>query len=104
MRKNDEGCKHTPVTEDAAAVLKYCGTQWWTFYPADNSAVPGGNVMADLADLKIWENYPQMMLERGLVHERSAAQWLRIHARICGGEADPSAEILVVERGAPVWK
>ncbi|MEG1858082.1 MAG: hypothetical protein RR216_05025, partial [Pseudoflavonifractor sp.] len=104
MKKNNEGRKPAPAAEDAAAILKYSGIHWWTFYPSDSSAVPGCNVMADLADLQLWENYPQMLLDRGLIHKSSAAQWLRIHARICEGEADPSAEILVIERGAPIWK
>ncbi|MEG1682546.1 MAG: response regulator [Oscillospiraceae bacterium] len=104
MKKNDHLPKNGTATEDAAAILKYCGVQWWTFYPADNSAVPGESIMADLSDLQLWENYPQMLLERGLIHRSSAEAWLRLHARVCDGEADPSAEILVVEQGAPIWK
>ncbi|MEG1684085.1 MAG: hypothetical protein RR295_09645, partial [Oscillospiraceae bacterium] len=104
MKTNDQVRRNGSTTEDAAAILKYCGVQWWTFYPADNSAVPGDTVMADLVDLPLWENCPQLLLERGLIHKSSAAQWLRIHARVRDGEAEPSAEILVVEQGAPVWK
>ncbi|MEG1068993.1 MAG: response regulator [Ruthenibacterium sp.] len=86
------------------AILKDCGIQCWTFYPADNSAVPGCNVMADLAGMQRWDNYPQLLLDKGLIHKNSAAQWLQIHARIQAGEANPSGEILVIEQGAPIWK
>ncbi|MEG1896112.1 MAG: hypothetical protein RR162_07700, partial [Oscillospiraceae bacterium] len=104
MENNNVECPSTPTAENAVAILKYCGIQCWTFYPATNNAVPGCNVMADLSALQIWENYPQMLLQRGLIHKNSADVWLRIHERVCEGEFDPSCEVLVIEQGEPIWK
>ncbi|MEG1559622.1 MAG: response regulator [Clostridia bacterium] len=104
MKKNNEERKDLSAAEDVVAILKYCGIQCWTFYPADNTAAPGQNIMEELAHLESWDNYPKKLIDMGIIHKSSAEAWLHLHDRIRAGETDPSDEILVIEHGAPVWK
>ncbi|MEG0934840.1 MAG: response regulator [Clostridia bacterium] len=104
MKQDDLAHERERVQDDPLSILKYCGIQYWTFYPADDSAVPGLNAMAALSASKSWAHFPQALIDMGLIHKSSAKEWLQLHARIKQGEADIASEIQVLEQGIPIWK
>ncbi|MEF9998969.1 MAG: response regulator [Lachnospiraceae bacterium] len=104
MEKNKKEYEKMESNNMTTMILKKCGIQYWTYYPGDNSAAPGTNIMEDLVDLKSWDNYPQKLISLGLIHKNSVTEWLRMHERIKAGEPDLVNEILVIEGGAPIWK
>ncbi|MEG1107411.1 MAG: response regulator [Oscillospiraceae bacterium] len=96
--------RHSSTMETASEVLKCCGIQYWTYYPADDSALLGLNAMAGPESSSTIKNYPQALLDSGFISPNSAQEWLEIHQRIKQGERDIVSEIKVVEQGTPVWK
>ncbi|MEG2174536.1 MAG: response regulator [Oscillospiraceae bacterium] len=66
--------------------------------------MPGSNVMADLSGLETWENFPQCLIDMGLIHRRNVKEWMAIHEQIRHGATEISGEIQVVEQGVPIWK
>ncbi|MEG1973286.1 MAG: PAS domain-containing protein, partial [Oscillospiraceae bacterium] len=104
MIKKTVKSKDAKSESTAAAILKKRDIQYWIFYLEENSAVPGSNIMADLSGLESWDNFPQCLIDMGLIHRCSVKEWLQIHSRIRLGEKEISTEIRVIENGTPVWK
>ncbi|MEG1822065.1 MAG: response regulator [Clostridiales bacterium] len=85
-------------------ILEKCGIQYWLYDIPNHCAIPGANVMGDLADLELWDSFPQCLIDMELIDKASAEPWLEIHQRIAQGEAEISQEILVIENGVEIWK
>ncbi|MEG2015164.1 MAG: PAS domain-containing protein, partial [Clostridia bacterium] len=99
MRENN-----AETINDTTSILKYCGIQYWTYNPIDDSAISGLNAMSELGHSKSWTNFPQYLLERGLIDTESANDWLSMHEKVKSGERDIVSEIKVIEEGVPIWK
>ncbi|MEG1862577.1 MAG: ATP-binding protein, partial [Oscillospiraceae bacterium] len=91
-------------TNIPSSILTRCGIQFWTYYPADDHCEAGVNAMSELGALQSLDNFPQAMLNMGLIHKSSAEEWLNMHMQIKNGAPDISREILVVENGVKIWK
>ncbi|MEG1701532.1 MAG: response regulator [Erysipelotrichaceae bacterium] len=89
---------------DVFSILKYCGIQYWSYYPQDQHIVPGNNVMVELHNEKLWKDYPQNMVLEGLIHKNSITDWLQLHQAICSGKDVVESEILVFEEANYIWK
>ncbi|MEG0864676.1 MAG: response regulator [Clostridia bacterium] len=86
------------------SIMQQCGIHYWIYNPAKSEALPGKSVMKDLAHLKVWENFPQCLVDMGLIHRNSIANWLHMHEQIKQGQADLVCEIQVMEQGVSIWK
>ncbi|MEF9878542.1 MAG: response regulator [Clostridia bacterium] len=86
------------------SIMQQCGIHYWIYNPAKSEALPGKSVMKDLAHLKVWENFPQCLVDIGLIHRNSIANWLHMHEQIKQGQADLVCEIQVMEQGVSIWK
>ncbi|MEG2570943.1 MAG: ATP-binding protein, partial [Clostridia bacterium] len=98
---------HGELAEDndlAISILKHCNVQYWTYNPVNNKGVTGANAMSELGALKTWDDFPERLINMGLIHESSAEEWLQMHEKIKNGEARVTGEIRVVEEGIPLWK
>ncbi|MEG1895995.1 MAG: hypothetical protein RR162_07110, partial [Oscillospiraceae bacterium] len=105
MKENEENngtCLNQ--SDNTCEILKYSGVQYWTYYPKADNAVPGINIMADLADFKVWDNFPQMLVDMGLICKDSVSDWLKMHRQIKAGQENVTCEIQLVEQGVPLWK
>lgn len=98
-QNNKDQVMDMPIT-----VLKYCGIQYWIYNPMDDSAVSGLNAMAELGCSQYWGDFPQRLIDMGLIHKKSTENWLQMHQQIKQGEAEIISEILVIEQGIPIWK
>ncbi|MEG0834493.1 MAG: response regulator [Christensenellaceae bacterium] len=104
MEKNNSKGKSAQTNDIAISILKKCGIQYWIFDPINNEGISGLNAMPELGTLKSWSNFPQNLVDRGLIHKSSVEKWLQMHERIRQGETDISGEILVIEQGVCIWK
>ncbi|MEG2929203.1 MAG: response regulator [Oscillospiraceae bacterium] len=94
-----------PASSDImSAVLKHCNIEYWTYNPQDNSGTSGLVAMAELGASKRWENFPQSLVDRGLIHKSSVQSWLQMHEDIKDGEECVTCDIEVLEEGIPIWK
>ncbi|MEG1985033.1 MAG: response regulator [Oscillospiraceae bacterium] len=100
--KAQESC--FKIDDITISILKYCNIQYWTYNPISNEGVSGLNAMHELGTLKVWNDFPQSMIDMGLIHNSSADEWLRMHECIRRGDAEIAGEILVIEHGIPIWK
>ncbi|MEG0959515.1 MAG: response regulator [Erysipelotrichaceae bacterium] len=89
---------------DVYSILKYCGIQYWTYYPKDQHVVPGDIVMDELNNPELWKDYPQKMVIKGLIHKTSISDWLQLHQDVVCGKEEITSEILVNENGTLIWK
>ncbi|MEG1515954.1 MAG: PAS domain-containing protein, partial [Clostridia bacterium] len=104
MKKNDLAYGEIATRDDATAILKCCGIEYWIYDPVSNKGAPGSNAMAELAPCVSWDDFPQALIDRHLIDKCCSAAWLQMHERVRNGEADVSSEILVIEQGVPIWK
>ncbi|MEG1547614.1 MAG: response regulator [Clostridia bacterium] len=109
MKKNNIASKKQQnnslkIKEELTEILKHCGIHYWMFYPASNTGVSGLNAMPELGISESWENFPQYLVDMGLIHEDSIEEWMYIHEQIKQGEAHIYSEIQVIEQGVPIWK
>ncbi|MEG0875769.1 MAG: response regulator [Oscillospiraceae bacterium] len=93
--------ENEPMLRD---ILKHCGIHYWSFDPVSDKGVSGLNAMSELGTLKTWDNFPQALIDMGLIHKNSAEKWLEMHRRIKKGEPQVISEIEVIQDGKPVWK
>ncbi|MEF9971916.1 MAG: hypothetical protein RR731_06360, partial [Oscillospiraceae bacterium] len=90
--------ENEPMLRD---ILKHCGIHYWSFDPVSDKGVSGLNAMSELGTLKTWDNFPQALIDMGLIHKNSAEKWLEMHRRIKKGEPQVISEIEVIQDGKP---
>ncbi|MEG1992362.1 MAG: response regulator [Acetivibrio sp.] len=85
-------------------ILKQCGIQYWTYNPVTDKGTSGLNVMEELKTAKSWDNFPQNLVDRGLIYKDSIKKWMEIHEKVKKGVPQIVSEIQVVEQGNIIWK
>ena len=109
MNKNSTSCDNTQnhLTVPSATldrVLAHCGIQYWTYNPLTDVGIAGQSTMPALCAAKSYAHFPQDLIDIGLIHKDSIAQWLHLHDCVRQGEAEIIAEIQVIEDGVSIWK
>ncbi|MEG1559935.1 MAG: response regulator [Clostridia bacterium] len=91
-------------------IIQHCGVLCWVYNINGNSCFYKSKSLEDLGELEGFgvletlENYPQTLIEKGIIHESSANDFLQIHEQIKQGKKHIAREIRVIENGTSIWK